>query len=206
MSSAPRVSNDADDEVEDDDEAEKERQRLEYRRLQRGEASWIHGDRADRRRNDESDRELEAAPTKPHAGVDEQRRHPAQHDQPDEDPVRLELERQLARDAVAADGDEEDHQQQRDQDPRPRQGGPTNPDRCEEQDPAERSNAFGPCCRSERQRGERRRGEGRRDDEIPARGPRRDLVHTLGRALARRRRTRIGLGERNRADVRPRAS
>ena len=60
---ATRTDN-ADDEVHDNDEAEKEGQRLEHGRLLLGETTRVDGDRDDRRCDDEPDRQLETASPK----------------------------------------------------------------------------------------------------------------------------------------------
>ena len=114
----------ADDDVEEQEEAQPERQRLDDCA---GDAQFRDPSAVDphgcQRGNSEQDhRRLEAAPAEADAGVDQERRQPGGRDERDQDAVRLETERQRRRQqAVALDRDEEDHRDDGGQETLPRQ-------------------------------------------------------------------------------------
>ena len=69
--------------------------------------------------DEEQERPLEPGPAQRDPPVHEQRRAPSEQQECDEDAVRLDLERQVAREHVAPDRDEEDDQDQRGEQPGP---------------------------------------------------------------------------------------
>ena len=104
--------NDADDQVEDEDEAREERQLLRHLavHVEPRDPHFVEDDRAEGGGDEEEDRNLETARTEAHTGVDEQRAEPHGRDHRDVHPVGLELEREAPRQRVPLDRDEQDHE------------------------------------------------------------------------------------------------
>ena len=93
----------ADGQVQDDDEAEEEHQRLVDLRGRLATRAGVHDDRRDGAAEDDCERRLEAGPAESDARIDEQRADPADDEQRDHEAVELELERQVRRQRVPAD-------------------------------------------------------------------------------------------------------
>ena len=98
---------DAGDEVEQDDEREEDHEALENSRRERRHTSVVDGDRAERRRDDERDRRIQRCTPKANPRVDEKRGHPHEQDKRDRDPVELQTEREIDRQRVPTDRDEQ---------------------------------------------------------------------------------------------------
>ena len=96
------------DQVVDDEERREEEEALRDVGGKAGHSTRIREQREHDADQKEEDRGIERRLAKPHAGIDEQRRHPGEEDEADDEAVGLELEGQARGQDVPLDRDEED--------------------------------------------------------------------------------------------------
>ena len=118
-------ADDADDEVEEDDDAQRQRQPSYDEALVLGHPPRIREVARDEREREEQHRAVEPASAKRDVGLREQRQRPEQEHEGDEDAVRLDVERQVDREHVAPHRDEEDDDQDGRDNPSPVDAGLT---------------------------------------------------------------------------------
>ena len=107
-------ANDARDQPEDEQEAQEEHEALVDVLRDVGDSPGVRDDRGEHADDDQRQWRLQPGAAESRTPVDQKRGGPSQHEQRHEQPIRLELERKVRRQRVAADRDEEDHQDQAD--------------------------------------------------------------------------------------------
>ncbi len=161
---------DADDEVEEQDEAEEQPHGLDDVAGDGPDVPRVRDVRGQRDPDDEQQRPLEARGSSPHAGVDQQRDDPPDQQQPDQQAIGLELEGQRFRERVAAvvrDQQDDEHDQADQRRPAPCEPRDEHRQRNREQrdreDPG--AGAAGEDVGCEQRHEPAERGEGRRHAE-----------------------------------------